>query len=125
MKLLLKIIFILFIVVAFFLLLYEAKHSEKVLILAQYEMLACEDCNHMSVIQSSDKRLIKKTIIPVAEKNKIEEVVGSAIGNDRRLVCMEGRLYFIKIYFNIVDPSGIRFYVDELKDINFCERINQ
>lgn len=125
MKILLKIIVIAFIVVFITLAFYRIKYSEKVLVLAQHEMLACEGCNHMFVIRSSNNDIFEKTIIPIASKSKIEEVVESALSNKEHMVCIEGRLYVIDFYFNMVDPSGTRFYVDELKGMDSCEKIDK
>lgn len=48
---------------------------EETTLTARYEMLACEDCNHMTVEKSKDQRLVGKTIIPVSSAIDVEQII--------------------------------------------------
>lgn len=83
---------------------------EETMLSARYEMLACEDCNHMMVEKSKNKGLLGKTIIPVSSVVDIEQLIDSvAITKDP--LCLRGRPYRFNLNVFGIKPDGIRFEV--------------
>ncbi|MGK0273544.1 MAG: hypothetical protein ACI88H_004225 [Cocleimonas sp.] len=100
--------------------LFGLKASDEIEILAQYEMLACENCDHMMVIRSNKKELVGESIIPIAEKQVIESVIDFSIGAPEKLVCIKGRLFLLDYSFGLIDPKGKKFHIDSFGEEKRC-----
>ena len=65
---------------------------EETTISARYEMLACEDCYHMSVEKDKNQKLAGKTIIPVSSTVDIEQLIDS-VALTKEPLCLRGKPY--------------------------------
>lgn len=92
---------------------------EETTLSAHYEMLACEDCNHMTVEKSKDQSLAGKTIIPVSCVIDIEQMIDSNALTKEPL-CLRGRAY--RFNWNVlgINPDGVRFEVTTKEDPQVC-----
>lgn len=89
---------------------------------ARYEMLACEDCNHMTVEKSKDGSLIGETIIPVSSTVDIEQLIDS-IALTKEPLCLRGKLYRFNWSLFGIDPSGKRFQVLAKETPEVCKSL--
>ena len=94
--------------------------SDKKLVQAMYLQLACEDCYHMKVIESDDKNLISKTIIPQSDSYNVEDLISAAL-IDKKNLCLEGYTYKFN-FSNLmrIDPPGIKFNIEKSLPIDDC-----
>lgn len=83
---------------------------EETIISARYEMLACEDCNHMTIEKSKGNSLVGKTIIPVSAEINVERLIDS-VALTKESLCLRGKPY--RFNWNVlgINPDGIRFEV--------------
>jgi len=86
---------------------------------ARYEMLACEDCNHMAVDKSKDQSLVGKTIIPVSNTVDIEQLIDSVVLTKEPL-CLSGKPYRFNWNLFGINPDGIRFEVTTKESPEVC-----
>lgn len=100
---------------------YQMKTEEAVLS-ARYQMLACENCFHMTVENSTDSTLIGETIIPVSDVVDIEEMINS-VAISKEPLCLKGRFY--RFNFNLLgfSPDGKRFEVVSIESRDVCSGI--
>ena len=85
---------------------------EETIVSARYEMLACEDCYHMTVEKSKDVRLDGETIIPISSKIDIEQLINS-IAITKGLLCLCGKPFRFNWNLFGINPDGMRFEVTE------------
>jgi hypothetical protein len=101
----------------------KMKDGTEITLIAMHEMLACEDCNHMIVINSTNKNIIGHSIIPISSEIKIDEVVNTALKSPMKKVCLKSRKYVLDLPFNFIKPGGIRFHIDEFSSTEECQHI--
>jgi len=92
---------------------------EETTLTARYEMLACEDCNHMTVEKSTDQSLVGKTIIPVSSAIDIEQMIES-IALTKEPLCLRGKPYRFNWKVLGIKPDGVRFEVTAKEDLQVC-----
>lgn len=85
---------------------------EETIISARYEMLACEDCYHMTVEKSKGGYLDGETIVPISNTIDIEQLIDS-IAITKEPLCLRGKLYRFNWNLFGINPSGKRFEVIE------------
>jgi len=92
---------------------------EETILTARYEMLACEDCKHMTVEKSKDQSLVGKTIIPVSSAIDVEQMIES-IALTKEPLCLRGKAY--RFNWNVlgINPGGVRFEVTAKEDLQVC-----
>jgi len=92
---------------------------EETILSARYEMLACEDCNHMTVEKSKDQSLVGKTIIPVSSALDVGQMIES-IALTKEPLCLRGKPY--RFNWNVlgINPDGVRFEVTAKEDLQVC-----
>lgn len=83
---------------------------EETIVSVRYEMLACEDCNHMTIEKCKDKSLVGKTIVPVSNVVNIEQLIDSVALTTEPL-CLRGHPYRYNWNLFGIDPDGIHFEV--------------
>ncbi len=83
---------------------------EETIINAQYQMLACEDCYHLTVEKSKNGHLDGETIIPISSTLNIEELI-NGIALTKAPLCLQGKLYRFNWNFFKIDPAGKRFEI--------------
>lgn len=66
----------------------------EILVSARYEMLACEDCNHMLVERSQDQALLNKSILITSSTVDTESTISDAVSR-RESNCLKGMPYLI------------------------------
>lgn len=92
---------------------------EETIIVARYEMLACEGCYHMTVEKSKGGYLDGETIIPISNTIDIEQFVESiAITKDP--LCLRGKPYRFNWNLFGINPDGKRFEVTENVSPTVC-----
>lgn len=96
--------------------------SEEITVKASFMMLACEDCYHMKVESSSDKKYVGEIIIPSSSKLDLEEIIGE-IAIARTDICLTGRAYLFNTNFMGIEPDGIRFKVSERLALEKCDEL--
>lgn len=92
---------------------------EETTLIARYEMLACEDCNHMAVEKSEDRSLVGKTIIPVSNVIDIDQLIESNALKKEPL-CLRGKAYHFNWNVLGINPDGVRFEVTTKEDLQVC-----
>lgn len=92
---------------------------DETILSARYEMLACEDCNHMTVVKSMDQSLVGKTIIPVSSAMDVEQMI-EAVALTKEPLCLRGKAY--RFNWNVlgINPDGVRFEVTAKEDLQVC-----
>ena len=83
---------------------------EETVISARYEMLACEDCNHMTVEKAKDQSLVGKTIIPESSAVNIDQLIDS-VALTKEPLCLRGKPYRFNWNVSGINPDGMRFEV--------------
>lgn len=96
---------------------------KETIIIARYEMLACEGCNHMTVERSKDQSLVGKTIIPVSSLVNIDQLIDS-VALTKETLCLRGRPYRFSWNFFDDDPNGVRFKVTAIEGAEVCVNLN-
>lgn len=98
--------------------------GEKTLVQARYLMLACENCDHMEIVKSTDENIVAQTIIPESNTYSIEELISNTL-KDKSDLCLEGYAYkFNTANIWRIDPPGIRFKVENSYPLSKCENLN-
>lgn len=92
---------------------------EETTLLARYEMLACEDCNHMTVEKSNDQSLAGKTIIPISSAIDVGQMIES-IALSKEPLCLRGKPYRFNWNMLGINPGGVRFEVTAKEDLLVC-----
>lgn len=92
---------------------------EETTVIARYEMLACEDCNHMTVEKSKDQSLVGKTLIPVSSAIDVEQMIES-IALSKEPLCLRGKPYRFNWNLLGINPNGVRFEVTVKEDLQVC-----
>ena len=92
--------------------------TDETIISAHYEMLACEDCNHLTVEKSKNEELVGKTVIPVSSTIEIEKLIDGVVLTKEPL-CLRGKPYKFNWSFLGIEPGGVRFEVlgSEIADV--------
>lgn len=85
---------------------------EETIVSAQYEMLACEGCYHMTIEKSEGGDLDGETIIPISNTVDIEELINS-IAITKAPLCLRGKPYRFNWNLFGINPDGKRFEVTE------------
>lgn len=96
--------------------------SDETIVSAQYEMLACEDCNHMIVGKSKGGYLDGETIIPISNTIDIEQLIDS-IAITKEPLCLRGKPYRFNWNLFGINPDGKRFEVTERISLKFCSAL--
>ncbi len=97
----------------------STRRLEETTLVARYEMLACEDCNHMTVEKSEDRSLVGKTIIPVSSVIDINQLIESnALA--REPLCLRGKAYYFNWNVFGINPDGVRFEITAKEDVQVC-----
>jgi hypothetical protein len=99
--------------------------TEETVLSASYQMLACENCFHMTVEKSEDSKLVGETIIPVSDVVDIEEMInGIAISKEH--LCLRGRFYRFSFNLLKINPNGKKFEVMSIEeDPNVCSELRE
>lgn len=95
---------------------------EEIIVSARYEMLACEDCYHMTVEKSSNTYLNDKTIIPLSSTLDIEQLVDS-VALTKDPLCLRGKPYRFNWNLFGINPDGKRFEVLEKLSPTVCANL--
>lgn len=89
---------------------------------ARYEMLACENCFHMTVEKSTDGTLNGETIIPLSSTLDIEQLIDS-VALTKEALCLRGKPYRFNINLFGIDPGGKRFEVIAKENPEACAKL--
>lgn len=95
---------------------------EETTVSAQYEMLACEGCYHMTVEKSKGGYLDGKTIIPISNTVDIEQLIDE-IAITKDLLCLRGKPYRFNWNLSGINPDGKRFEVTEKVSPTVCSNL--
>ena len=93
--------------------------SEETVLSARYEMLACEQCFHMTIEKSQNEMFAGETIIPISDTVDIEKMIGD-VALSKETVCLKGRFYKYNLNVFNFSPDGKKFEVLSLLNGNEC-----
>jgi len=102
------------------LILFNVKSSEKVNAVVQYQMLACEKCDHFKVIQSNKKELTGELVVFVSSKEILTNIVNFSLEQPNKTICARGKLYLLDLSFDFINPKGRRLYLEDFADESKC-----
>ena len=93
--------------------------SEETVLSARYEMLACEQCFHMTIEKCQNEIFAGETIIPISDTVDIEKMIGD-VALSKETVCLKGRFYKYNLNVFNFSPDGKKFEVLSLLNGNEC-----
>lgn len=96
--------------------------GNEVLVSARYEMLACEDCNHMLVERSQDRALLGKSILMISSTVDTESIISDAVSR-REPICLKGLPYLFNPNLFGITPDAIRFEVISVESAEACAKL--
>jgi len=120
MKYIKKCIFVLIALGIFLSILTSVKSTEQVNAVVQYQMLACENCDHFKVIQSNKSELTGELVIFVSTRDILKNMLDFSIAQPDKTICAKGKLYLLDLSFDFINPKGKRFYLESFSNESQC-----
>lgn len=112
-----------FVLVLSVIILFSVKESENIEFLVTHEMLSCEGCDHLIVVDSTKKSLVGQSLVFISNKDIAKKTIDFAISHPKSLTCVKGKLFFIGYTFGLIDPKGRRVLAEDYGDKERCSNI--